>query len=120
VAGFFAIGAFLFLVLIFISVAVVPFANLRTVITRADSIEFQSLYWSWIIGRDDVHQAVITREVRQGRGGPMHDVHLVVTTKSGERYATMASSWAIPWGVKPEELADHLRVLEALRADIGG
>jgi hypothetical protein len=48
----------------------------------------------------------------------VHDVHLVVKTKSGATYKTMASSGRIPWGFKPEELPDHLRVLEALKADI--
>jgi heme/copper-type cytochrome/quinol oxidase subunit 2 len=113
-----AILAIMFLCLVFISVVIVPATNLRTVTTRADSIEFHSLYWSWTITRTEVDQANLTRRVQRGRGGePLHDVHLVVTTKSGARYETMASDWA-GYGVEPEELADHLRVLEALKRDL--
>lgn len=110
--------ALFFLSLVFIAIVVVPTTNLRTVITRADSIEFHSLYWSWTIGRDDVDQVYLTRGLRHGRGGvPLHHAHLVVITKEGVRYETMASSWA-SYGVEPEELADHLRVLEALKRDL--
>jgi hypothetical protein len=113
-----AIGALALLWLVIMSVAVSPFTNLRTVITRPDTIEFHSLYWRWTIGRDDVERASITQNLRRARGGPRYDVHLVVTTKSGETYRTMASRWEIPDGVEPEDLPDHLRVLEALKADI--